>query len=296
MNKKTLYADLSLIIVAIVWGAGFVASKEALNIAKPFYMMTIRFTISTLLMVIVFRKYLKTINKQDLKSGIIVGIFLFLAFGFQTVGLQYTTASKQGFLTAINVVIVPFLYWGISKKRPDMYSIFSAFLCFIGISLLTLQDSITGINLGDALTLLCALFFALHIVSVGYFASKTNPIVLTIIQLGTSAALSSLVAIFTEPMPNNLTLSGTFSLLYLGVFSTLIAFLLQNIAQKHTSSTHAAIILSTECVFGSILSMLILKEIFTFEMFIGSIIIFSSIIISETKLDFLKKNKKDLSS
>lgn len=296
MNKKLIYADISLVIVAFVWGAGFVASKEALTIAKPFYMMTIRFMISTLLMALVFRKTLKTMNKQDLKNGLIVGIFLFLAFGTQTVGLQYTGAAKQAFLTATNVVIVPFLYWGICKKRPDIYSIFSAFLCFLGISILTLQDSLSGINIGDILTLVCALFFALHIVSVGYFASKTNPIVLTIIQLGTSAVLSFFVAIFTEPIPSNFTLSGTFALFYLGIFSTLIAFLLQNIAQKHTSSTHTAIILSTECVFGSILSVILLKESFTFEMFIGCIVIFSSIIISETKLSFLKKKRKKLSS
>lgn len=295
MKHKSLYADLSLILVALVWGAGFVASKESLNVAKPFYIMTIRFSLAFILMSIVFYKKLKEFSKTDLKNGFVVGLFLFLAFGAQTVGLQYTEASKQGFLTATNVVIVPFLYWGISKKKPDIYSVGSAILCLFGISLLTLENGLSGINTGDLLTLICAVFFAAHIVSVGYYTEKTDPIILTIFQLGFAALLSSITAIFFEPIPTNFTTRGGFALLYLGLFSTFIAFLLQNIAQKYTSSTHAAIILSTECVFGSILSFIFLKENFTLLMGIGSITIFCSVIISETKLNFLKKNKISLS-
>lgn len=293
MKNKSFYADLALLIVAFVWGAGFVASKEALSITKPFYMMAIRFSMSFFLLSICYIKKFKTFKLKDIKNGTIVGIFLFLAFAAQTVGLQFTQAAKQAFLTGTNVVMVPFLYWIISKKRPDIYSITSAFMCLVGIALLTLQNGIY-INLGDSLTLLCAVFFALHIVSVGHFTKSTDPIVLTLIQFMVAAILSIIVALFTEPIPGPFTTRGILALLYLGIFSTLVAFLLQNIAQKHTSSTHAAIILCTESVFGSILSMLILGEKFTLEMFIGCIIIFTSIIISETKLEFLKKNKNTL--
>lgn len=294
MKHKSLYADLSLILVSLVWGAGFVASKESLTVAKPFYIMTIRFFSASILMSLVFHKKLKQISKQDFKNGFIVGLFLFLAFGSQTVGLQFTDAAKQGFLTATNVVIVPFLYWGISKKRPDIYSMASALLCLFGISLLTLENGFHGINIGDVLTLICAVFFAAHIVSVGYYTRKTDPITLTILQLSSAAVLSLITAVFFEPVPTDLTLSGSLALLYLGLFSTFIAFLVQNVAQKYTTSTHAAIILSTECVFGSILSFIFLKEKFTILMGFGSLIIFISVIISETKLNFLKKNKLTL--
>lgn len=295
MKNKSLYADISLILVSLVWGGGFVASKGSLTVAKPFYIMTIRFSLAFILMCIVFHKKFKDFSKTDLKNGFVVGLFLFLAFGAQTVGLQYTEASKQGFLTATNVVIVPFLYWAISKKKPDIYSISSAILCMFGISLLTLENGLSGINAGDILTLMCAVFFACHIVSVGHFTEKTDPIILTIFQIGFAALLSFITAIFTEPLPTTFTTNGVLSLLYLGLFSTFIAFLLQNVAQKHTSSTRAAIIMSTECVFGSILSFIFLKENFTILMGLGSIIIFSSVIISETKLSFLKKNKISLS-
>ncbi len=292
MNKKSILADISLLIVAFVWGAGFVASKEALNVAKPFYMMTIRFSISFFLMIIVFHKKIKKASLKDIMNGLIIGIFLFIAFAAQTVGLQYTSAGKQAFLTGTNVVIVPFLYWILTKKRPDMYSLSSAVLCVIGIAMLTLQDGNIYINFGDFLTLICALFFACHIVSVGYFTERTDPIILTVFQFGSAALLSFITAIFFEPVPANITMRGLIALGYLGIFSTLIAFLLQNMAQKHTSSTHAAIIMSTESVFGSLLSMLLLKEVFTLNMVIGCLIIFLSIIISETKLSFLPINKK----
>lgn len=292
LNKRSIYADLSLLIVAFVWGAGFVASKEALNFAKPFYVMTIRFALSFILMSLFFYKKIKNISLEDIKNGSVIGIFLFLAFAAQTVGLQYTSAGKQAFLTGTNVVIVPFLYWLLTKKRPDIYSIGSAFLCVLGIALLTLQGTSIVINIGDSLTLLCALFFAAHIVSVGHYTKKSDPIILTVVQFFAATIFSLIVAIFFEPTPTHINMRGFFALGYLGIFSTLVAFLIQNLAQKHTSSTHAAIILCTESVFGSILSMIFLKETFTLNMVLGCIIIFFSIIMSETKFDFLKNKKK----
>lgn len=290
LKKKSLYADIALLMVAIVWGAGFVASKEALEVAKPLYILAIRFSLSFILMSIVLFKHLRKVTKEDLKVGLIIGTILFLAFATQTIGLQYTQASTQAFLTGTNVVMVPFLYWALTKKKPDIYAVSSAFLSLIGIALLTLQGGF-NLNIGDILTLACAFFFACHIVVVGYFAQKKDPIILTILQFGVASVFSIVLAVFNEPFPTSITFRGGFSLIYLGLFSTLIAFLLQTMAQKHTSSSHTAIILCTESVFGSLLSVLILKETFTLAMIIGSVLVFTGIIISETKLSFLKKRK-----
>ncbi|MDF2545455.1 MAG: transporter [Anaerosolibacter sp.] len=289
-KNKNLYADLSLLLVALIWGSGFVATKHALNTITPYYMMTFRFTIAFLLMSMVFYKRLKACTFQDLKAGAIIGLFLFVAFAAQTVGLQYTTAGKQAFLTGTNVVIVPFLFWMVKQTRPDKYNLTAAFLCFCGIGLLTLSESLT-INLGDFLTLICAFFFACHIVSIGYFAEHHDPIVLTIIQLGVSAVLSFAASLFLETAPQNLPVDAILSVLYLGVFSTLLAFMIQNVAQKYTTPTHAAIILSLESVFGSILSTILLKELFTMKMFWGCVIIFIAILTAETKWAFLRPKK-----
>lgn len=291
VKSKTFYADLSLVIVALTWGGGFVVLKDALNNISPLNIMAIRFTLAFLLLALIFITKLKSITKQELIAGSIIGGFLFAAFATQTVGLKYTTAGKQAFLTGANVVIVPFLAWFVHKKAPDRYSIIGAFLTLIGIGLLTLQGSLS-MNLGDALTLFAAIFYAAHIVSVGYFTRNADPIILTIIQIGVAAIIFILCALIFEPIPQEINKSVVMAVGYLVLFSTVVAFLIQNVAQKLTPATHAAIILSLESVFGALLAVWILHDKFTVKMILGCLCIFLAIIITETKLSFLTVKTK----
>ncbi len=288
-KKSSVYADLALLLVAMVWGGGFIAVKDSLNIITPFYQMAMRFSLACIIMCVVFYKRVKTVSKTQLKNGFIIGIFLFLGFALQTVGIKYTTAGKSAFLTAIYVVIVPFLQWIIFKKRPDNYSIGGAFICLVGISLLTIDGNGFSISYGDTLTLICAFGFAGQILAIAKYVENDDPIILTAVQLGGAAILSIIVAMIFEPFPVNMNLETTASIIYLAVFSTTLAFLLQNIAQKYTSSTHAAIILSLEAFFGALFSVMLLDEVFTLLMLIGCILIFIAIITTETKLNFFKK-------
>lgn len=296
-KKKVLFADLSLLLVAAVWGGGFVAVKDALDNISPFYIMSMRFSIATILMCLIFWKKIKNIKKQDLIAGLVIGVILFSAFAFQTVGLQYTTAGKQSFVTAVYVVMVPFLYWIVSRKTPGKYNIISAFICLIGIGFLTLNPN-EGLALGkgDILTLACALLFAAHIVAVGHYAEKSDPVILTILQLGVSAVISICFALVLEKPPISMGKEVITPIIYLAIFSTFVAYLVQNVAQKYTYSTHAAIIMCLESVFGSLLSVIILSEDFTAKMVFGCIMIFIAIIISETELDFLKKKRTEIDS
>ncbi|WP_255547806.1 DMT family transporter [Crassaminicella indica] len=292
-KKTSLYADLSLLLVAMIWGGGFIAMKDTLDILTPFYMNALRFSIASITLAIIFWKRTIKITKKDLKYGFVVGIFLWIAFITQTIGLQYTTVSKSAFLTGTNVVIVPFLVWIITKKHPDWYALIGAFLCALGIGLLTLQESLS-IGIGDSLTLACAVFFAAHITSVGYFAEGMDPINLATIQMGATAILSIIGAVILEPVPK---FSGNavdlmISLSYMTFVSTMGAFLIQNVAQKYTVSTHAAIILSLESVFGTIFGVIFMSDILNERMIIGCILIFCAIIIAETKLSFLFSQKK----
>lgn len=294
-KKRNFLADLSLLMVALIWGGGFIAVKDALNSISPFYMMAIRFSLATIMMLLVFFKKIKILKRKDLVIGSIVGLFLFAGFAVQTIGMKYTSAGKNAFLTATNVVIVPFLSWIIYKKKPDGYSIAAAFLTLVGIAFLSLQNGF-AIGIGDSLTLLCAVFFAVHIVLVGYFAKDNDPIILTMVQLGLSAVLSLVAALFFEKAPTGLGFDAYRAIGYLGFFSTFIAFLIQNVAQKYSQPTHAAIILCLESVFGSVFAVLLLHDVFTIKMIIGCVLIFFAIILSETKLDFSKKLQiKDIS-
>ncbi len=286
-KKKSLLADMSLLLVAVVWGIGFIISKNALDYMDPIYLMFLRFTLSSVLMAIIFWKKLLKIKLKDLEAGVIIGLFLFLGFLFQTVGLQYTTVSKQAFITASNVVMVPFILWFIIRKSPDIYEIVAAILCFIGIGILSLEGSM-AMGLGEGLTLICAVFFALHIISIGFYSKKHDPILLTILQFAVAAILSFLVAIILKVEFTPITQEIAKSMFYLAMVSTILAFGIQNVAQKYTTSTHAAIILSLESVFGSLFSVLLLSEKFTLKLFLGCIIIFLAVITAETKWKFLK--------
>ncbi len=295
-KKNRILADLVLIGVAFVWGSGFVSSKTAIAYMSPMMLMAFRFTIATIISALVFRKNLKSISKETLKAGFIIGLFLFLAFSAQMVGIQYVEAGKQAFLTATNVIMVPFIYWAVKKKKPDKYNFIAAFIMFLGLALLTI-DFATGFsfNPGDTLTLLCAFLFACHIVSIGAFAGKHDTIALTVIQLAVASIFSLVYVIFSGEILNfTFSQTGLLNAAYLGIFCTFLAFLGQTMAQKHTNSTHTAIILSLESVFGSFLSILILNENFTFLMFIGCLIIFIGILTAETKWSFLRKKRPAL--
>lgn len=290
-NKKTIYADFSLLIVAIIWGSGFVVTKSALDHITPFYIMGFRFLVGAIAITLISIKRLKKATKLDIKAGLIVGLFMFIGFATQTVGLNYTTVGVQAFLTASNVVMVPFLYWIVSKKRPDNFEIFGAILCFIGIGILSLDSSL-HVGIGEFLSFLCAIGFAFQIVTVGYYAKDVDPYILSVVQLSFATILSFVCAFLLEPKIAELNTGMIIPMVYLGIFSTFVAFLIQNIAQAHTSSTHAAIILSLEAVFGSLIAIIFLKEQVTLKFIIGCLAIFISVLASETKFEFLNKGKR----
>jgi drug/metabolite transporter (DMT)-like permease len=288
-KKKILFADIALLIVAIIWGTGVVATKNALNHIPPLYLTAMRFWIAFFIIAIISIKKLKNARLNEIKGAAIVGIFLYVAFATQTVGLQYMSAGKSAFLTGTNVVMVPFIYWALFKEKPDKFSFIAAIICFMGIAILTLNERIGSVGIGDGLTLLCALFFACHIILTGYYAKKIDIIILTVVQFGVVALLSSVTALFYEKLPTNVPTSSWMAIIYMGIVSTCIAFFLQTLAQKYTYSTHAAIIISMEAVFAIIFSAIFLKESLTVRMILGCISILLAIITAETRWEFIRK-------
>lgn len=280
--------ELGLLLVAIIWGTGFIASAISLEFLSPYQVMAIRFLIAACLMALIFTKHLRLLTRPAIMAGIVLGVFLFFAFLLQTLGLQYTTPSKNAFLTAVNVVIVPFIGFLIFQRGLDKYGLIGAILAIVGVGILSVELNGT-FNTGDALTLLCAVCFAFHIFFTAEFVKRYAPIGLTIVQMFTAFVLSLLVILFRgETIHFALDGRGLLAASYLGIFSTTIAFLVQTVAQKYTTETKAAIILSTEALFGTLFSILILHEQLTVRMIIGSILILAAVITAETKLAFLQ--------
>ncbi|MFC4409672.1 DMT family transporter [Chungangia koreensis] len=285
---KRYLGEIGLIVTAVIWGSGFVASAVSLGYYSPYQILAGRFMIGAILLMLVFHKSLLKLNKNTIWRGAVLGVFLYMAFALQTVGLQYTTPSKNAFLTAINVVIVPFIAFFLYKRKINLFDMTGAVLAIIGVAAMSLQWS-AEINIGDLLTLCCAIGFAFHIFYTAKFVGEADAILLTIIQMVTAGFIGATVVLFRGEMAFSTAGEGVFNLLYLAVFSTTIAYLLQTVGQKYVSETKAAIILSTESLWGMAFSIIFIHEVLTIRMAIGACIILAAILISETKLNFLRK-------
>ncbi|GAA0715009.1 DMT family transporter [Paraclostridium ghonii] len=294
MVIKKYSGEIGLLLVSLIWGSGFVATQMGLeNGLTPFQLMTGRFFIGSLLLSVIFFKKLKNINKKDIISGMLLGMFLFIAFSFQTFGLKYTTPAKSAFLTAANVVIVPFVGCILYKKKVDKIGIISSLITLVGIGIISLESDFS-ISFGDILTLVCAVGFAMHIFLTSEFTKKHDPVVLTCIQMITAFMLSLVLQVFVGEANTTISSSTVGSVLFLGVFNTTLCFLGQTVCQTKVDGTKTAILLSTEAIFGMIFSIIIAKEIITFKMITGSLFIFMAIICAETKLSFLLKTEDSL--
>lgn len=273
---------LGLIVTTIIWGSAFVVMKNSVDVISPTYLLALRFTIASIALVAVFWKRVRSVKKTDLLCGGLLGVFLFVSYLLQTYGLKYTTASKNAFITTLYVILVPFLHWFFNRKKPSGNNMAAAVIAVLGLALISLEGDLS-VNIGDMMTLLCGLFFAFHIVFIDRYTNDHDPVILTVIQMVVAAALSWVLAPLLEGTQDFSVIDGPMltGLLYLGIFSTMICFLLQNVGQKHLSPNTSSIILSFEAVFGLVFSVLFLGEMVTARLMAGCVLMFASIILSE---------------
>ena len=292
---KSFFASAGLIFVTIIWGFSFVVVKDSLDLIGPVWMVAFRFTIAAAGLTVFTIKKFKNKTRHDWFNGFLTGFFLYAAYLTQTIGCKYTTAGKNAFLTTVYVMLVPILSWPLYKKRPGWYVFAAAGMSFLGIGLLSLGNADSGINLGDFLTLICGIFFAFHIL----WTEKCNKegadtVFLTVQQFIFASLFAWLTAPFFDglfPVKDLFSTKILGSLLYLGILSSLLAFLLQNIALKYLSGPLASLFMSFESVFGILFSVIFLHESVSLRMAIGCILIFLAVILSETKFDFRKKRE-----
>jgi len=289
--------EILIFITAIIWGSGYAVMDIGLEHLTVFQVMAGRFILATILLSLIFYKKLKLISKSVLWKGTVLGAILFISFTIQTVGLIYTTPSKNAFLTAVNVIIVPVIAYLIYKRKIDRFEIFAAVLAIVGIGLLSLQGTM-NMNIGDLLTLLSAVGFAFDIFYTNMFVKKEDALSLTIVQLFTATVFSIMAVLVLGEVPTKVSTEGIYTILYLGVFCTTIAYVCQNIGMQYANPTKSALILSTEALFGTAFSIMILHEVLTSRMVIGAILILLAIFIAETKPKFshLKRLESKMNS
>ena len=289
-EKKSLIGRSALIATTLIWGTSFVVLKSALDDITPLWVLAIRFGGAALIMLLATLPTLKKLDRQYIKGGAVMGLCLAAAYTVQTYGLVYTTPGKNAFLTATYCILVPFLYWILLGKRPDRFNIGAAVICLVGMGFVCLNEDLS-VNIGDALTVCCGLFYGLHIIVTSRHVEGKSPLLLTMIQFAVAAILCLAFALMLEPKPQNIPSGSWLSIAYLTFMCTGVCFFLQAVGQKFTPPSAAAVIMTLESVFGTALSVAMGQEMMTFNIGLGFVLIFCAILISETKLSFLKKKR-----
>ena len=275
---KTSWAVLSLIFVAIVWGAGFVLMKDAIDDQPVFDFLATRFTLATIVMIAIRPQVLSAINKRTFFRGSILGFMLGLAYITQTIGLDLTTAAITGFLTGLYVVFTPLLFWFVFKKKVEKKVIVGATLALTAL----LFISFNGISFdpGQVWLIACALLFAGHIIGLSFWSNAKDIYPLTVIQLGAGSVVCWLGALPDgyQPPPNAF-VWGT--VVFTAVFATAMAFLIQTWAQSIMDPSRVAIILTGEIVFAAVIAVAVGQEVLAARTIIGGVLIVVAMLIVE---------------
>ncbi len=289
-QKTARLGRLALLLTTLIWGSSFIILKATLDSVPTLWVLAFRFTGAALLMLLFGFRNLKKLDKGYLKSGLVMGVALAAAYVVQTYGLVYTTPGKNAFLTATYCVLVPFLWWAFYKKRPDKYNVAAAMTCIAGMALVSLQGDLS-VNVGDVLTMCCGLFYALHIIATSRAVENRDPVLLSMLQFAVAAVICWVSAPLASPFPTAVPASAWWAIVYLCFMCTGICFLLQTYGQKYTPPQTTAILLTLESVFGTLLSVIFYHERLNVQVCVGFVLIFLSVIISETKLEFLRNRR-----
>ncbi len=273
-------AELSLIAVTVVWGLTFSMVKETLESMPPFVFMSYRFILAFLVMLAVCGKRLRGIDKVTTAAGILLGVFLYAAYSFQTFGLQRTSAGNAGFITGLFVVFVPILSTVILHKRPGTRSVLSVIVATIGLALLSLQPGLK-VNTGDILVLACAFTYSLHIIYMDRFVRRQDLLLLTMVQMGVVAALQTGSALVFEEFVLPGGLYAWVTIIVCGVFASALAFFVQAWAQREISPVRTSVVLIMEPVFSVFFGIILLGETLTLRGWLGCALMLAGMLISE---------------
>ena len=280
-RRVQIFALIALTSVAAVWGASFVLMKDALKGQSVDDFLATRFIIATFALILFKPRVLQEISREMLSKGALLGLFLGSGYLFQTIGLDLTTAATTGFITGLYVVLTPILGALFLKTHVTRNEWIGVAMATIGLALLSLKGFTIG--LGELSVLLSALFFALHILGLGRWSGKFATYPLTVVQLGTIALLSSILAIIDDgyELPN--TDQEWKATIFTALLATSIAFLVQTWSQSKMDATIVAVVLTLEVVFAALFAVIAGQESLTLRALIGGTLIFAAMIFMQIR-------------
>ena len=283
-------AKILLFSAALIWGSTFVFIKNSLDDVDPFFLTAMRFSIGALALAIVLCKHLKEIDRKTVRAGAEIGAHLFVAFAIQSIGMMGTTPSKNAFLSSWYAALVPILTWLFYRKRPEQRQILAALICVVGVGVISLSGGLS-VAWGDIVSLCAAFFYATQILATEKYGHDLDIMLITMLEFAFAGLFGWVFqfAIHGIPSFSGITVSTWLAILYLGVMASSVAFLFQNVGQLNTDPSSAALILSLECVFGTIISVLFYGDELTVKLLCGFALVFLGVLYSETGFAFLKK-------
>jgi drug/metabolite transporter (DMT)-like permease len=279
VTQKTR-AELSLLAMTSIWGGTFPIVKIAMEHVSPILLIAIRFCIATVFLLLFFRRNIFPLPAGAITKGSILSLFLFIGFVAQNIGLTITTASKSAFITGLMVLFVPLLQVIVERRAPRFGNVLGVLIVVFGLYLLTSPEG-SSLNAGDALTLVCAVLFAVYIVYLDVIAHDMTALQLLFVQMISTAVFAVATTAAFEETYFTLNVHSVGSLLYLTFLATLLTTYVQTRYQKDTTPTRAVVIFSIEPVIASFLSFLILGEILGPLGILGGALIIAGVLLSE---------------
>jgi len=282
---KKMQANLLLLLAALLWGSAFVAQSVGADLVEPFTYLAGRSVLGVLALIpLVLYRRKKSAEPWNWKllilGGICCGAALCAASGAQQIGMTLdASTSKAGFLTTLYVPMVPVLSLILFRKKTNLHLWISIGLAVVGLALLSGLGG--GFSAGEAMLLVCALLFAVHILVVDHFAPKTDAVALSMMQFAACAVFATVIALVTEDTGWDAMWQAKWSIAYAGILSSGVAFTLQVVAQKKTDPTVASVLMSMESVFSCICGWILLHDALTGMELVGCGLMFAAVILAQ---------------
>lgn len=287
-RARIILADIGILLVAFIWGATNVVIRGALSDITPFWFCALRFFAACIAVWALFGRRAARLSPTARLTGFLVGIVFICAYLVGAVALLYTTAGNQSFIISMSVAFVPLCIWIFTRRFPGWHILASVALCVAGMAGLMLGDAGEAAAalsphaaLGDALCFASMLFVTAYILLVQKFVRDTDAYALACWQALGGMLLAVACALLFEPVPASLSKTALLAVAYAGTIGFALTLVLQNVAQQYTSATHAAILLSTSGLFGSVLGVVFLDEPMTTRIFVSSALILAGVLAAE---------------
>ena len=282
---RETHADLLLLSVTFFWGITFLMVQEALDTIGVLAFLFWRFFIALLVMLVISKSAFKYLNKETFTKGIMLGVFLFLAFAFQTFALLYAQSSIVAFLTGLSVIMVPILLFLFFKSSVRGFVFIGSLIAMVGLYLLTMSGELT-FGVGEFLTLICTFFVSIHIIYTDRYSKRYNIRLLVLLQFLVIVVLSLAGALTFEGSVLKMEWLNFEVLIAVGftsILCTVYGFLVQTSVQRYTTPSKTAIIFTTEPIFAFAYGYLVGNEIFTTAQMWGCVLIVMAMLVAELK-------------